>query len=72
MTSITACGAGSSIGIIQRGKDIRIVGRNLDKLASVTLTWTSEEGVGSVTVSPSETEPLTLRLPWTRLRTAPS
>lgn len=64
MTSITACGVGATIGSIQRGKDIRIVGRNLDKLASVTLTWTSEEGEGSVTVSPSETEPLTLRLPW--------
>lgn len=64
MTSITACGVGAAVGSIQKGKDIRIVGRNLDKLTSVTLTWTSEEGEGSVTVSPSETEPLTLRLSW--------
>ncbi len=64
MTSITACGAGTAVGSIQKGKDIRIVGRNLDKLTSVTLTWTSEEGESSVTVSPSETESLTLRLSW--------
>lgn len=68
LTTLTSCDPEAVKDVLTRGKDIRIVGRNLRFNAArgdrLTLTCTEEGEERTVELTPSEVDIVSLRVPW--------
>ena len=68
LTTLTSCDPEAVKDVLTRGKDIRIVGRNLrfnaDRGDRLTLTYAEEGEERTVELTPSEVDIVSLRVPW--------
>lgn len=64
LSSVHSCVPSAVLGKFVRGKDIRLNGRNLGGATTVVLSWTDEGETQSVTATPAEVEPTSVRLAW--------
>ena len=68
LTTLTSCDPKAVKDVLTRGKDIRIVGRNLRFNAArgdrLTLTYTEEGEERTVDLTPSEVDIVSFRVPW--------